>query len=172
MPFFLFSLTLAIDNTLSFGCFQAISAIFVRFFQRLKNENVPKYTKNHGFFTKSVVFVARLEGFDLPCGAGHLAALERPRRSIHSRSGSNPTRGISKQNGHPCRDDRLFWHALRDSTCPAGQATSRLWSAPGALPSALGFESPLDIKNPATPDGVTGFLARHSGKYTNRRFLH
>ena len=40
--------------------------------------------------------MAEWVGFDLPCGAGHLAALERPRRSIHYRSGSNP-------NGRPSK---------------------------------------------------------------------
>jgi hypothetical protein len=45
LPFFLFSLMLAIDNTLSFGCFQGLCALFVRFFQHSKTENMPKYTK-------------------------------------------------------------------------------------------------------------------------------
>ena len=58
------------------------------------------------------VFLARLEGFDLPCGAGHLAALGCPRQPIHYRSDSNPTMGM---------------------------------------------------KNPAAPDGATGFLARLEG---------
>ena len=31
------------------------------------------------------------EGFDLPCGAGRVAALERPRRSIHSRAPRIPS---------------------------------------------------------------------------------
>ena len=45
------------------------------------------------------------EGFDLRCGAGQVAALERPRRSIHFRSGSNPMIAFQKQNSHPFWDD-------------------------------------------------------------------
>ncbi len=51
--------------------------------------------------------MVREAGLDLPCGAGRVAALERPRRSIHSRSRSSP-RENQKQNGRPCRGDRLF----------------------------------------------------------------
>ena len=40
------------------------------------------------------------EGFDLPFGAGRLAALERPRRSIHSRSGSNPQLDAKQKDRH------------------------------------------------------------------------
>ena len=40
-------------------------------------------------------------GLDLRCGGGLLAALERPRRSIHSRSGSSPCFNIAKQNSRP-----------------------------------------------------------------------
>ena len=45
-----------------------------------------------GFF----FVLVREGGLDPPCGAGRLAALERPRRSIHSRSPSNPQRKIFK----------------------------------------------------------------------------
>ncbi len=34
--------------------------------------------------------MAEAVGFDLPCGAGRLAALGCHRQSIHYRSGSNP----------------------------------------------------------------------------------
>ena len=44
--------------------------------------------------------VAEGAGFDLPCGAGRVAALERPRRSIHSRSRSNPI-WVCKMTGSP-----------------------------------------------------------------------
>ena len=40
--------------------------------------------------------MAQRVGFDLPCGVGRVAALERPRRSIHFRSRSNPPRRIPK----------------------------------------------------------------------------
>ena len=38
-----------------------------------------------------------------------------------------------------------------------------LQGAPGALPSALGFESLPGMKNAATPSGATAFLARLEG---------
>ena len=38
----------------------------------------------------SLSFMVETEGFDLPCGAGHLAALACHRHAIHYRSGSNP----------------------------------------------------------------------------------
>ena len=37
-------------------------------------------------------------GFDLRCGGGRVAALERPRRSIHYRSRSNPLQVFQKRS--------------------------------------------------------------------------
>ena len=40
-------------------------------------------------------------GVDLRCGGGRVAALERPRRSIHSRSRSTPLLRSAKQTSPP-----------------------------------------------------------------------
>ena len=55
--------------------------------------------------------MVREAGLDLPCGAGRLAALERPRRSIHSRSGSSPVNSKCKK---PPPDGRGLSHLVRE----------------------------------------------------------
>ena len=40
----------------------------------------------------------RMMGVDLRCGGGRVAALERPRRSIHYRSRSNPLQVFQKRS--------------------------------------------------------------------------
>ena len=47
-------------------------------------------------------------GFDLRCGGGRVAALERPRRSIHYRSGSNPNERSSKKKTATLSGDCFF----------------------------------------------------------------
>ena len=44
--------------------------------------------------------MAQKEGFDLPSGAGRVAALECPRHSIHYRSRSNPRRESKQEDRH------------------------------------------------------------------------
>ena len=55
--------------------------------------------KGRQFYQNCRPFMAEGAGFDLPCGAGRVAALRRPRRLIHSRSRSNPDLSIRKQSG-------------------------------------------------------------------------
>ena len=59
-------------------------------------------------------FMADRVGFDLPCGAGRLAALGCPRQPIHYRSGSNPNERSSKKKQPPFRVTVSFWQ--RNST--------------------------------------------------------
>ena len=47
-------------------------------------------------------------GFDLPCGAGRLAALGCPRQPIHYRSGSNPNERSSKKKTATLSGDCFF----------------------------------------------------------------
>ena len=47
-------------------------------------------------------------GFDLPCGAGRLAALGWPRQPIHYRSGSNPNERSSKKKTATLSGDCFF----------------------------------------------------------------
>ena len=61
-------------------------------------------------------------GTDLPCGAGQVAALERPRRSIHSRSRSIPMMFFKNQNKRPA--GRLFLERVMGI-----EPTSTAWEA-------------------------------------------
>ena len=44
----------------------------------------------HPLYQNDGYSLAEMEGFDLPCGAGRVAALTCPRHVIHYRSRSNP----------------------------------------------------------------------------------
>ena len=62
--------------------------------------------------------LATREGFDLRCGGGRVAALERPRCSIHSRSRSNPSSKQKKNSSK--RMSSLFGSGRRIRTLTYG----------------------------------------------------
>ena len=74
-----------------------------------------------------------------------------------------PTTVIPKQNGHPSRDDRSVLARLEGFDLPCGAGHLGLQHAPGMLPSALGFESPLGIRIRRPPYGDLRILARLEG---------
>ena len=80
----------------------------------------------------------RMMGVDLRCGGGRVAALERPRRSIHSRSRSTPT---SKKNSPILRMKLLFLERMMGVNLRCGGGRVGLQHATGMLPRALAFDS-------------------------------
>ena len=85
--------------------------------------------------------MVEMRGVDLLCGAGRVAALECPRHSIHYRSRSTPA--IQKQS--PPDGRTSFLVEMRGVDLPCGAGHLGLQGAPGALPSALVFESQREI---------------------------
>ena len=63
-------------------------------------------------------------GFDLPCGAGRLAALGYPRQPIHYRSGSNPLQVFQKRSPRHKAEASLLADRVGFPAC--GRARARL----------------------------------------------
>ena len=62
------------------------------------NPNERSSKKKTATLSGDCFFLADRVGFDLRCGGGRVAALERPRRSIHYRSRSNPLQVFQKRS--------------------------------------------------------------------------
>ena len=97
-------------------------------------ECLPAKAKNAEPPAGGSAFLVRVEGLDLPCGAGRLAAPACRRHAIHSRSGSSPC-SCETGNGRHMASRFPFWDItlILIPNAPRGSGRGAFCAARGAF---------------------------------------